>query len=293
MAHRGMPGNAKHRGGERAGQRAPEGVTGECAGELAGGQHLGGIPAAEECAGLDVGNVSADTKTLLVLGSKPEPALPPAGAVDVLACANASGASAARLGLPAPAFTVISTILASAKTPSNVLAMTALRGLSTGTVFVYPREPFSGNPMKRVLRAATAARSTAWFLRRSLDACGYRYERLVRRPLAFYLETIAGLCGGDERVAARIARKVPSTGAVAIALGLADARYGRVVISGFSFQITHAYADNPDIERRRSAASRHADTDIAVIAALGRRHRHLFTTEPVVHEATGVPMLPA
>ena len=77
--------------------------------------------------------------TLLILGSKPDPVLPPSDAFDALACANASGRSAARHGLPTPLFTVISAILTSGKQAPNRLALEALAGLHTGTLYFYPR----------------------------------------------------------------------------------------------------------------------------------------------------------
>ena len=51
--------------------------------------------------------------TLLILGSKPKPALPPPASYQEVACANGSGYSAALYGLPRPAFTVMTPILAS------------------------------------------------------------------------------------------------------------------------------------------------------------------------------------
>ena len=232
-------------------------------------------------------------RTLLVLGSKPEPVLPPAGSWEALACANASGASAARLGLPRPAFTVVSTILASRTTPSNSIALAALRGLGTGTLFIYPRQPYRGNRLKQIANAGRVLRATPWFLRRELARVDYHYERSEVRSSDAYARTILALSGNDEALAALMRRKLPSSGVVAVALGLSDAAYTRVVVSGFSFQITHAYADNPDIRLRGSTESRHADTDIAVIRALSHCTRRLYTTEPIVNERTGVPLLEA
>lgn len=229
--------------------------------------------------------------TLLVLGSKPEPVLPPPGGWDVVACANASGASAARLGLARPVFTVVSTILSSGTTPSNAIALAALRGLGTGTLFIYPRQPYRGNRLKQILNARRVARSTPWFLRRELARVDYRFDRVEVRSPAAYARTILSLSNDNGTLEPLLHRKLPSSGVVAIALGLDDPAYERVVISGFSFQITHAYADNPDIHLRRSTESRHADTDIAVIRALSHCTRRLYTTEPIVHERTGVPLL--
>src|SRR5690606_35619523 len=68
--------------------------------------------------------------TLLVLGSKPDPALPPRSDVDAVACANASGRSAADLGLPSPVLTAMSAVLTSGQ-PSGRHSLRALRGLRT------------------------------------------------------------------------------------------------------------------------------------------------------------------
>ncbi len=74
---------------------------------------------------------------LLVLGSKPDPVMPPPGAYAKLACANASGRSAHGLGLPEPEFTVMSSVLTSGKNDSNRLALEALSGLGTRTLYYF------------------------------------------------------------------------------------------------------------------------------------------------------------
>ena len=38
--------------------------------------------------------------------------------------------------------------------------------------------------------------------------------------------------------------------------------------------------------------SRHADTDIAILRYLAQKLGNVYTTEPVVHERTRVPLLP-
>ena len=55
--------------------------------------------------------MTAIARRLLVLGAKPDPILPPPGSFDAVACANASGRSAAELGLPTPVFTVLTALL--------------------------------------------------------------------------------------------------------------------------------------------------------------------------------------
>jgi hypothetical protein len=231
--------------------------------------------------------------TLLVLGSKPEPRIPPAGGFDAVACANASGFSARALGLPVPRFTVLSSIVTSGKNASNRLAVEALSGLRTGRLYVFPRRPYQRKPWKQVLHPGKMLQTTAPFVRRRLDAIGYGYDEFVARPVRFYLNTVARLVGDDPAVVDLMAEKVPSVGMLAVALGLAEHAYERIVLSGFSFEITHAYADNPLIGERGSTESRHADTDVAALQAIQRRHGCLGTTEPIVHDRTGIPLLAA
>jgi hypothetical protein len=80
---------------------------------------------------------------------------------------------------------------------------------------------------------------------------------------------------------------------MALAIGLADGRFDRFVMSGFSFEITHAYAHNPLIDEAGSTRSKHTETDIAILRCLAGRHAGIFTTEPTVHERAGLPFLPA
>ena len=70
-------------------------------------------------------------KTLLILGSRPQPKLPPAASYQDVACSNASGYSAAQLNLPRPVFTVMTSIIA-CNIESGKQSLNALKGLSPG-----------------------------------------------------------------------------------------------------------------------------------------------------------------
>lgn len=228
--------------------------------------------------------------TLLVLGSKPDPALPDRSCFDDLACANASGRSAATHALPSPRYTVMSAILTSGHTAANDLAVQALSGLRTKTLYFYPRPKRASGVLGGLIHAIKNRRMQPGYFRRRLRTIGYVYEQFAAPGLDHYLDLVHRLCGHDEEVVAATARKLPSTGMVALALGIADQRYARYIVTGFSFEITHAYAANPVIEEQGTTNSKHTETDIAVLAALSRHHRGLFTTERVVHERAGVPM---
>ena len=101
------------------------------------------------------------------------------------------------------------------------------------------------------------------------------------------------LAGGDAEIAELIARKRPSTGLVALALGLTEVGFSHAILAGFDFTLSHAYGHNPLIDQRGDALSKHADTDIAILAAIQARCGCLWTSEPAVAARTGIPLLPA
>jgi hypothetical protein len=226
--------------------------------------------------------------TLLVLGSKPEPALPTRAEIDALACANASGWSAARLGLPEPDFTVVIAALHTGRRPSHRLALEALRGLGTRKLYVLERPVRRRSALRRAAHALRTLELQPWCLRLALRRVGYRHSELVRLSRGQALALVSRLCGDDPQVAAQLARKRPSTGIFALALGLDDPSYARCVLAGFDFGRAHAYYGGP---RRASRANEHLETDVLVLRRLCALRRDLFTTEPAVHERAGVPLL--
>ena len=230
-------------------------------------------------------------RTLLVLGSKPDPVLPARLAYDALACANGSGFSAARNGLPTPEFTVMSAILTSG-IASGRHSLQAVSGLDTGRLYFLPRSPAKRTLVKRLLNPLSTYRISARCLKGALRSVGYRYQEFVDPGWDYYQSMFAGLCGDRPEILELVHRKHPSSGIVAIALGLAREGYERLIISGFSFELTHAHGRNPDIDERQTIASKHAATDVAVIQHLAETRGNIFTTEPVVTERAGIPALP-
>ena len=229
--------------------------------------------------------------TLLVLGSKPDPVLPAKSQYDDLACANASGASAAQHGLMEPAFTVMSAILTSGNKAPNRLALAALSGLRTEQLYFYPRPAKGDGPLQQALGAVKHIKTSPAYFRRKLRSLPYRFEQFINPGLEYYHDLVRRLCDDDEVVCELMARKQLSTGMIALALGLDDGRYERCILSGFSFEITHAYADNPLIDDRGTARSKHADTDIAFLSYLARNSDRVVTTEAVVSRCSGAPLL--
>jgi hypothetical protein len=230
--------------------------------------------------------------SLLVLGSKPQPVLPPAGSYDAVACANASGRSAARHGLATPLFTVMSAILTSGKQAPNRLALLALAGLRTDTLYFYPRPARARSPMHRAFNGLRSFRTSSFHFKAKMRSLPYTFDRFENPGHERYLAMLDDLCDHEADLMAQMRAKQPSSGMLALAIGLAWHDFERCILSGFSFEITHAYADNPLIQERGSAASKHAETDVALLRHLCKRFENIYTTEPVVSARAGVPLLP-
>lgn len=230
-------------------------------------------------------------RTILVLGSKPEPSLPPPGAYAAVACANASGFSARAHGLPAPAFTVVSAVLGSGKA-SDRHSLAAMRGLAAGTLYFLPRPLPEGGAWRRLRFRLRHWRLQAPWVRLVLRRHGLRWERFVARPTEAYDGLLLALCGDAPDVAALMAAKRPSTGMVALALGLGEAGFDHAILAGFDFTLSHAYGHNPLIDERGQSLSKHAATDIGILRAIQACRGGLWTSEPAVAAATGIPLLP-
>jgi hypothetical protein len=233
--------------------------------------------------------------TLLILGAKPDPVLPPISAWDDLACANASGFSAAKLGLPDPVFTAITAML-TAGVETGRQSMQAMHGLHTGTLyFLYSTSRKTSlrqsRPVKFLRALSRAARVTPAYFQWAMSRAGYRWDHFVAAEVDSYVSATRNWCKAEEELFEQAASKRPSTGLIALLIGLSLNRYDRFILSGFSFELTHAYAENPAIHGRGTRESRHMSTDIRFMQCLSSSLGNLFTTEPTVNQLTGVPLL--
>ncbi len=197
----------------------------------------------------------------LVLGSAPSPVLPPGlDASWRLVTVNASQVSAATLGLPAPAVTVISGQMLGQK-PANVEAKRVLAGHSTGAIIF-------------IERGFSMAEARAQF-----SAMKYRYAGI--HPLSFHqrekmvrqiLKADYGPGSGEKKI---------STGlfAAVLALYLGGAP---VVMSGFSLKNDgHAY--NSQGHRRE-----HKETDTRVLAIIRDAGLAIYAADPVFAQQSGL-----
>ena len=236
-------------------------------------------------------------KTILILGSKPDPVLPPPESYTEVACANASGHSAERHDLPRPTFTAMTPIIAT-RIEAGRQSLEALAGLSTGTVYFLRDRNEGKRGFARLLHLISMSwkkpvhRTQPFYLKRKLRTISYRHARLVAVAPEEYDTLVENLCDRDPGILAQLQRKRPSTGVIALAMAIEQKRYDRYVLSGFNFELTHAYAINPAIETRGTTASSHAETDVMVMRYLARKTGNIFTTERTVHERADVPFLP-
>jgi hypothetical protein len=228
--------------------------------------------------------------SLLVLGSKPDPALPPATRFTAVACANASGYSAARHGLPMPVFTAISAVVTSG-IGSGEQSLKALHGLRTETLYRIPQLDKPMRLWKKIKSLPIAIKTSPVFFKSRLRQANYHWSTFIDRDPAYYLQLIGTLCRQDPRIMALVAEKKPSTGVITLMIGMSLGYYDRFIMSGFNFELTHAYADNPEIRQRGTALSRHTPTDLQVLRRLADIHGTLFTTETAVNEQAGIPLL--
>ena len=229
-------------------------------------------------------------RTILVLGSKPDPVLPPPGSFAALACANASGFSARAHGLPQPLLTVVTAVLGSGK-ESDRHSLAAMDGLVAGRLHFVPR-PLPDGPWRRLRFRLRNWRLQAFWVRHLLRRHGFVFDRMEQRPTQAYDRLLLELVGDDAEVARLMAAKRPSTGMVTLALGLTEAGFADAILAGFDFSLSHAYGHNPLIDQRGEALSKHADTDVAILRAIQAHRSCLWTSEPAVHTRTGIPLLP-
>jgi hypothetical protein len=237
-----------------------------------------------------VGRPPAET-TILILGSKPQPRLPPPDAYSALACANASGFSAKENELRTPLFTVVSAVLGSGKT-SDRHSLAAMRGLNAGQVYFLPR-PLPKTFWPRMRHRLRNWRLQAPWVRHLLHRHGLRFEEFIQRPTESYDGLLLGLAGGGPELTRLVRHKRPSTGLVALALGLAEHGFEHAILAGFDFTLSHAYGHNPLIDQRGTALSKHADTDVALLTAIQSARGCLWTSETAVCRRTGIPLLAA
>ena len=170
-------------------------------------------------------------------------------------------------------------------------SLQAVSGLDTGRLYFLPRPPHKLTIVKRLRHPVRTYRITARCLRGTLRSVGYRYDEFVELGWHDYYSVIEELCRDKPEILDLIGQKHPSSGVAAVVLGLARERYERLIISGFSFELTHAHGHNPDIDERMTVTSKHAATDIAVLRHLHETWGNVYTTEPVVNERAGIPLL--
>lgn len=229
--------------------------------------------------------------TILILGSKPQPRLPSPDAYSALACANASGFSAQSNGLRAPLFTVVSAVLGSGNS-SDRHSLAAMRGLEAGQVYFLPR-PHPQAFWRRARYRLRNWRLQAPWVRHLLRRHELRFAEFIERPTESYDGLLLRLAGDDPELMQLVRHKRPSTGLVALALGLAEHGFQNAILAGFDFTLSHAYGHNPLIDQRGSSLSKHADTDVALLTAIQNTRGCLWTSEPAVALRTGIPLLAA
>ena len=228
-------------------------------------------------------------RRILVLGSKPDPSLPSDRTFDAVFCANASPFSAAQLDLPAPDLTVMTALLTDGS-KAGQKRIEALSGLHTNRLLYYPRPDKSRSMFDRGWRAIKHWRMTPWMLKHALKQVDFTFQEFVYQPVEHYQDLIVRLCHNGEEIQAQLQSKAASSGLVAIALALAEPNVEEVIVSGFSFELTQAFGIDPNIDLRKTATSKHRDTDVTILSEFVRHHP-IRTSELGVNQATKMPLI--
>jgi hypothetical protein len=226
--------------------------------------------------------------TLLVLGSKPSPRLPPVAAFDAVACANASVVSAAKLQLPVPVHTVMTALITN-NSELGQLQLQALRGLATQKLIYIPRRIRGGTAVKRLAKRVRDWRLQPLVLKWQLNKVAFRYEEFVCHDAEFYSELALAFACSDDTLIRQLHAKSPSTGLISLLMGLADGRFDRFIMAGFSFERTQAFTAGSD--QLVKGSSPHARSDLLLLRRLHECHADIVTTEPLVAELASLPII--
>lgn len=226
--------------------------------------------------------------TLLLLGSKPNPVIPSKGSYDAVACANASGYSAKNYDLKSPVFTVIAASSLMSSNESAKKARKNLRGLSTNQVFIYPsKQEFNFLRLLRKLYRANLKSSYLEIKRHKLftylilKTLGYKFKHYSYMSRQKYqsLFDIAPL---------KLNEYNPSTGIVALMIGVKQFKFDTIIISGFSFETNHIYDEKVDVI---PVYNRHFEFDSLTIKSLYSKGVKIITTEKTVSEICDIPLI--
>ena len=150
------------------------------------------------------------------------------------------------------------------------MALEAFGGLQIKRLFYYPRSLRGSTILGDGLRYLRTDKMRSGHFRRRLNSLPLAHDEFVVPGLAYDHALIRRLCADDDTISRLIEAEQLSTGVMAIALGIAAGAYRSIIVSGFSFEITYAYARNPQIEEMGITNSQHAEIDIAVLSHLAR-----------------------
>ena len=174
--------------------------------------------------------------------------------------------------------------------------MQAMRGLHTGTLYCLRSTSRKtslrlASPRKFLRAVPRAIRVSPLYFKWVMHRAGYRWDHFVAVDVFRYVEAACHWISQGDELLAQAAQKRPSTGLTALLIGMSLRRYDRFILSGFSFELTHAYAHNPEINQRGTQKSAHAPTDILFLQRLASGLGNVYTTEQTVHRMAGLPLL--
>ncbi len=225
-------------------------------------------------------------KTLLVLGSKPNPELPPPDQYDDVACANGSVYSAYKYGLSKPKYTVLSSYVTSGRNEITDETYHAICGLGSEILFFLPSvTKRDSNRLFRYLRYVKTFKRQPLYCKVKLWAGSFNYEEFIFRPQERYISGIEQICNYSKKVIDRMKLKLPSTGVIALSTGIRNFDYGSFILSGFSLDVSKEY-----MEEVKQSESKHKNVDISVLDILSKKYE-IKTTEKELLKKTSLELI--
>jgi hypothetical protein len=128
-------------------------------------------------------------------------------------------------------------------------------------------------------------------LKWQLKRVAFRYGEFVYHDAEFYTKLALTLASSDDTLIRQMQAKSPSTGMISLLIGLADGRFDRFVMAGFSLERTQAFAAGSDQLLDGKGPSPHARTDLLLLHRLKESHANIITTEPLLAKLASLPIM--
>ncbi len=219
------------------------------------------------------------SNTLLILGGKPKPSIPPYKEYNDVACANASVYSASKYNIGVPVFTVLSSYFTAGDDGMSRKGMSKIEGLKSKKVFFLTVRNTEKSILKKMAKRIYMYKNSELYARYNLWRHNFDYDVFRSRSRKWYREVI-NKCG---EIDIKPSDKGPSSGIISLAIGVESEKYDRYILSGFSFEHKKEYGGEEKYNPHKSY-------DVRFIKNISC-YEKVLTTEEKVNEICNTTMI--